>query len=224
MRKLGELFVDYVETLKKCHELGIVHRDISLRNLMAAEIRADPLQPHNVERKGCIIGWECAVEVDPISGIYDARQEDRRVSFETVSDRYLHTGCYAPADDLVALVRCWKWATQPATYKAVKQWRALSSNRQVQVNTIRLYWQRNRAELDELAEQCDYDGLQAYFRNPTYIEPIQPQPQLEEDESEQSLVYGDDEKEHESQDFLQRNTTIALYTHTLLDSQETSPA
>ena len=44
--------------------------------------------------------------------------------------------------------------------------------------------------------------------------------ELEEDDGDYNLEYGDDEKEHEPED-LQHYNSIAQHTHTLVDSQET---
>jgi len=136
-----------------------------------------------------------------------------RISLETITDSYLHTLVYRPADDLVALVRCWKLATQFPSYKALKEWGALASDHHQMRNVIRAYWRRQHDELERRAERCDYANLRAYFSNPSYIEPV-PQEwtdeeQAQSDESGADLVYGDDEKGRDVENFLLRNSSTA---------------
>lgn len=166
LRSLGSLFVDYVTTLKNCHAQNIVHRDITLRNLMWHRSTDDG------RRRGCIIDWECAEHVNPVHGMTDPSLDGIRVSFETATEFYLDSGRYRPTDDLMALVRCWKIATQPATYKAAKQWSRLTPGREQHRRTINPYWMRNWGKLETHARDEDYDSLVAYFRNPGYIEPV----------------------------------------------------
>jgi hypothetical protein len=79
-------------------------------------------------------------------------------------------------------------------------------------SVIRAYWRRQHDELERQAERCEYANLRAYFSNPVDIEPV-PQEWIDEqaqmEESGADLVYGDDEKEHDVEDFLQRNTSTA---------------
>lgn len=162
LQRLGRLFVDYVTALETCHRAGIVHCDIALRNLMMTAV--------NGEARGCLIDWDCACEIDKESGM--ALHYHGRGSLETASKRVLAGEGYGRADDLIALVRCWKMVTQLATYKQVKIWaqmRGRPDHRPLLVEMIDKYWAARQGDLDVMAAQERYDALRAWFSNPTYI-------------------------------------------------------
>ena len=128
-----------------------------------------------------------------------------RASLETATDRYLSTHVYYPSDDLIALVRCWKIATQLATYKAVKAWRHLADDQTRMRATITAYWNRQRDIYDDYAEREDYEALKAYFRDPHFIEPRPPAvPTIAFDGSDAV-----DEEKHEAHAESQTDNVIA---------------
>lgn len=106
-------------------------------------------------RQGCIIDWECADFFQVDTRLTVKHAAGIRVSLDTATSRYVEDGTYGPSHDLVALVLCWKIATQLETHKATKNWSQLPATIEHFRTTINVYWMQNSRDcaLTEMAKK-----------------------------------------------------------------------